>query len=128
MSWAASVWSRRRASFVILLYLPTDEDLHHVPLNALPRRFSQAQTSHPQVGCPLPHLVAREAHQVEGLNVAIRGLWRVVLYPHQRGRQGAVADHLRGELLGAVGHRGAVVGGKVDVHAASSAAGGGMDV
>jgi hypothetical protein len=68
---------------------------------------------------------------------------RVVFYPHQRGRQGVVADHLRGQLLGGVGYRGAVVSGqlgadnygrvliflgKVDAHPASSAARSGVYV
>jgi hypothetical protein len=96
-----------------------------------------------QVRSPLPDPVAREGHQVKDLGVPVRGERQVVFYPHQRGRQGVVADNLRGQLLRRVGYRGAVVSGQlgadndrgvplivgeVDAHPAPAASWGRVDV
>src|SRR5215210_6316148 len=62
---------------------------------------------------PLPHLVAREGDQVEGLGVPICGYGRVVLYPHHGRVQPMVADDLGGQLLGDVGDGCSLVGGQL---------------
>src|SRR5829696_10518519 len=134
----ASVWPRGRGLSEALLHLPTDEDLDHAPRDALARSLAEGERRLPYGRSPLPDLVAGEGNEVEDLGVPIGGYGRVVLDPHDRRGQPMVTDHLRGELLGGVGHGRPLVGGQlradddrgvlvllreVDAHAAPAAAG-----
>ena len=56
------------------LHLPAHEHLDHAPRYPLPGRYPQAQARLAHAGCPSPHLVTREGHQVEGLGEAGGGL------------------------------------------------------
>ena len=69
-----------RRPHALALYLPAHEQLNHATRYPLPSGLPHLQARLAQVRSPLPHLVAREGHQVEGLGEAIGGLGRVVLY------------------------------------------------
>src|SRR3712207_6479154 len=121
----------------------TNEELYHGTRYPLPGGLPHRHARLAQVRSPLPHLVAREVHQVEGLGLAVGGYGWMVLDPHHGCGQPMVADDLGGQLLGGVGDRGALVGGQlgadkdrgvyllgreVDAHAAPSDSWGGVDV
>jgi hypothetical protein len=93
---------RKSSGFALALDLPAHELLDRAPRDAFPHRFPQRKAPLAQVRFPLPHLLIRKGDQVEGLGVAVRREWRVVLYPNHGGGQAEVADNLSGELFGDV--------------------------